>query len=113
VVALVDGILALPIERRALVRLASQEMVNLDFVTRQAFSEVYEEKFIGRIAQMFEQGMQRGELRQMDAHVVTWTLLGMLYPFFSFSTRRSAVEEKQMVAQMLDIFFEGVLQHGT
>ncbi len=110
--ALVQGILALPIEQRALVRLASQEMANLDSQKRQAFAEVYEDQFIGRIAQIFEEGMRHGELRQMDAHVVTWTLLGMLYPFFSPSTRRSALEEECMVAQMLDIFFNGVALHG-
>ncbi len=106
---LIDGLLHLPFEQRALVRLGTQEVANLDVEKRQAFVALYEEKFIGRIVQIFQEGVQSGELRAVDARVATWTLLGMLYPFFSPSAvLRSREAEAQMAAQMLTIFFDGV-----
>src|SRR5690606_24416548 len=78
----VHRILAQPSEQRAVIRLASQEIGGLSATTQQTFHEAYYEKFIGRIAAILRAGIESGELRPLDPTVATWTLLGMMYPYF-------------------------------
>lgn len=111
--ALVHGFFQLSPQRRAIIRLASQEMVNLDASTRREFSVIYEEKFIGRIRAIFEEGMTRGDLRPLDAGLAVWVLLGMMYPFLTPQPQRSAEYEEKAVTEMLRIFFEGVSPHAV
>lgn len=111
--ALVYGIFQLSPQRRAIIRLASQEMANLDVSTRREFSIIYEEKFIGRIRAIYEQGMALGELRPMDASLAVWILLGMMYPFLTPQPQRSAEAERMTVDEMLSIFFEGASSHAV
>ncbi len=110
---LVYGIFQLSPQRRAIIRLASQEMVNLDASARREFSIIYEQKFIGRIRAILEQGMALGELRLMDASLTVWVLLGMMYPFLTPQPQRSAEDERLAVDEMLRIFFEGVSSHAV
>jgi AcrR family transcriptional regulator len=102
----VRGLLALPAERRALIRVASQEMVHVRPEVRAAFNEVYQRKFVGRIAGMLDDGMRRGELRAMDPQLGAWLLLGMAYPFFQ--PAHGAQPIKEIGETLVGVFFEGM-----
>lgn len=106
IAAAVHGLLALPGERRALIRVASQEMVHVRPEVRAAFNGVYQEKFVGRIAGMLEDGMQRGELRTMEPQLAAWLLLGMAYPFLHPGRPDEPVAEIGHV--LVSVFFDGV-----
>jgi AcrR family transcriptional regulator len=99
------GLLDLPAERRALIRVASQEMVHVRPETRAAFNEVYQQKFVGRIAAMLGEGMGRGELRAIDPQLAAWLLLGMAYPFFHPG---QATAMPEIATALLSVFFEGL-----
>ncbi len=102
---LLRALFSLPKERRALIRVASQEMVHVSPDMRSAFNLVYQENFVGRIAGLLAEAMRRGELRQTDAQLGAWLLLGMAYPFFDPTHDAGAAEAAGLVAQ---VFFEGL-----
>lgn len=101
-------IMLLPPEERASLRLASQELGNLDEATRKAFVQTYHDQFIGRIAAIFEDGVARGEFKALDAQVATWSLLGMLYPYFHVSPVTGVMPSQTLVTQLMEIFFHGL-----
>ena len=105
---LVQRIMLLPPEERASLRLASQELGNLDDATRKAFVQIYHEQFIGRITAIFEAGMTSGEFKPLDPNVATWSLLGMMYPYFHVSPVTGTAPSETLVAQLMEIFFGGI-----
>ena len=105
---LVERILHQPTDQRAVIRLASQEMAHLSADARIAFGESYHNRFIGRIQTMVEAGMARGELRQGNPQVATWTLLGMLYPYFYPVHSNHVVLSDEAIDQLVSIYLEGV-----
>lgn len=104
----VARIMLLPPAERASLRLASQELGNLDETTRKAFVQIYHDQFIGRITAIFEDGMARGEFKALDPQVATWSLLGMLYPYFHVSPVTGVAPSETLVAQLMEIFFHGL-----
>lgn len=106
--AIVQQILMLPAERRASLRLASQELGNLDAGTRQQFVAHYHTQFIGRINSILADGIARGELKAIDATVATWTLLGMMYPYFQVAPVAGVIPSEKLAQQLLMIFFDGL-----
>ena len=97
-------------EKRAIIRLASQEMSNLGLEARAAFGTVYYDKFIGQIEGMLAQAVTAGELQPLDTTIATWVLLGMMYPFFYPGHNRGIGETEQAVQLILSIFFDGAAQ---
>jgi len=106
--AIVNAIMLLPVERRAGLRLASQELGNLDAATRQQFIERYHAQFIGRIADALTDGIQRGEFKAVDTGVATWALLGMMYPYLHTTPVPGALPTATIIEQLLTIFFDGL-----
>jgi AcrR family transcriptional regulator len=106
--AIVRQIMVLPVERRAGLRLASQELSNLDAATRQQFVERYHTQFIGRITLILAGGIQRGEFKPVDAGVATWALLGMMYPYLHTAPVPGALPAEALIQQILLIFFDGL-----
>lgn len=106
--AIVRQIMLLPSERRASLRLASQELGNLDAATRRSFIEQYHAQFIGRITGILAAGMACGEFRALDPGIATWTLLGMMYPYFHVTPVTGAVPTESLIQQLLSIFFDGL-----
>lgn len=104
---MVEVIFSLPPERRAVIRLASQEMGQLDPQIRIQFGELYHQKFIGHIEAVLKAGVVSGELRAMDTATATWILLGMMYPFFYGEGLRSAVQTGPLIEQIVDLFLNG------
>lgn len=109
VTQIVEAILRLPPEIRAVSRLASQEMVHLSAEVRAEFNALYYRQFIGPLVALFEEGVCSGELRSMNPTVATWTFLGMLTPFIAGSQAPGLSPEQENSRQVLDIFFLGSL----
>ncbi len=105
---LIHGIFSLEPERRAIIRLASQEVSHLHPETQRTFARLYQKKFVGQVAHMLEEGILNGELRRVDVKVATWTLLGMFYPLLYPVHQRQIAPTPEVIDQMLDIFFSGV-----
>lgn len=105
---IVQQIMLLPAERRASLRLASQELGNLDAATRQQFVARYHTQFIGRITGILAAGMACGEFRALDPGIATWTLLGMMYPYFHVTPVTGAPPTESLIRQLLSIFFDGL-----
>lgn len=101
----------LPADRRAIIRLASQEMDKVTPEARTAFDRRYREQFINRLARLIQAGIASGQLRTIDPGLGVWGLLGLMYPFFNMATSESDQSERDMepiVAFILSVFFEGV-----
>lgn len=106
--AFMRAIFAQPVEKRAIIRLASQEMPNLSAQVRLDFGRTYHDRFIGPLAGLLEEGMQDGELRPADSHQAVWVLLGMMYPFFYPGQERPANLESA-ISLMTTVFFDGMI----
>lgn len=105
---LVRRILAQPPEQRSIIRLASQELSNVSPENRARFLEMYHSRFIGRITALLEGGMVRGELRPMNTSIATWTLLGMMYPYFHPAPPSQALPTETVVEELLAIYLDGI-----
>jgi AcrR family transcriptional regulator len=104
---LVRALFDQPAERRAIIRLAGQEMAHLDESARADFGRVYHEQFIGQVAALLQAGIDGGELRPRDPATLTWLLLGMMYPFFSADQARDPRPPDQAIELLIEVFFEG------
>lgn len=110
---LITEIFAQPAERRAIIRLASQEIGNLSPSVRADFNIVYHAEFIGQIESILKDGMQQGEIQHTAPEMLTWILLGMMYPFFYPNTGRNSAENTVVVDTLLQIFFDGIREKKT
>jgi len=107
VTGLMHAIFAQAPEQRAIIRLASQEMVQLSQEARARFGLIYHQKFIAQIEAILQRGMNRGELRPMDVHLAAWILLGMMYPFFYPAHASELGAPAAAIDLMLQVFFDG------
>lgn len=105
---LVRRILSQPPEQRSIIRLASQELSNVSPENRTRFLEMYHSQFIGRITALLAAGMARGDLRPMNANIATWTLLGMMYPYFHPAPPSQALPTETVVDELLTIYLDGI-----
>jgi AcrR family transcriptional regulator len=103
-----EYVLAQPAGQRAIIRLASQEMGQLSEPVRKAFGKTYQEKFIGKVQAILETGMERGEFRKVQPEVATWTLLGMMYPYFYPAHVGNVGLSEETIRQILSIYLEGM-----
>ena len=106
--AIVHAILTRPVEERTILRLASQELSNISPAARSQFLVLYHEKFIGRLTALIEDGMAAGELRAMDPRLATWTLLGMMYPYFHPSPSTGFFMDNDQIDALVSIYFDGL-----
>jgi AcrR family transcriptional regulator len=105
---LIEYILAQPIEQRAIIRIANQETNQLNAEAQQVLNQAYYEKFVGKIEGMLRSGIERGDLKaHLDPQVATWSLLGMLHPYF-YAPPRLAPTPTGIVDQLLTIYLDGV-----
>ncbi len=104
----VQHVLTQPAEERAIIRLGSQELGQLSATARKAFGKVYQEKFIGKLNALAQRGIDRGEFRPLDPEVITWALLGMLYPYFYPAHTGNRSLPEATIDSVTAIFLEGV-----
>ena len=102
-----DGIFSRTPEQQAIIRLASQESEHLSPKTRASFRRLFHQKFTSQIQAILQEGIDSGELREMDARHATWILLGMMYPYFYPSHRHEMGDPQQALDLMLTIYFQG------
>ena len=97
----------LAVNQRSIIRLASQELRNLQPEAQERFLRQYHTEFIDAMAAMLEEGMQSGELCAMTPQTAAWALLGLLYPFLDIA---AFDEEKhtRMIDDVLRIYFDGI-----
>jgi len=107
--AVVEAILGQSPVQRAIIRVASQEMGQLSQSSRDTFKETYHRQFIGRIAALLARGIEAGEFSPADPMILTWALLGLMYPYFYAAHNDYIGATKETIGQLLDIFFNGVL----
>jgi AcrR family transcriptional regulator len=108
VLLLIENVLSQPAEKRALIRLSSQEMAQLSVPARATFDRAYHEKFIDKIRGLLRAGMDQGELRSMDPDVATWTLLGMMYPYFYPAHTADVPPPADVAEQLASIYLDGM-----
>lgn len=102
------GIFNQPPEQRALIRMGGHEMAQFSADGRERFARLYQQKFLGPLADVFQAGMQAGEFRPMPPHQAVWMFLGIMYPFF---LPTSAVElSSPPLADLLSVFLDGIGQ---
>ena len=105
---LVQRTLRQPAEQRAVIRLASQEIVQVGPSARQAFRVTYHDRFVGVIRAILEAGIASGELRPLDPHLATWTLLGMMHPYLYPPDSDDVELSGEAIEQMVSIYLDGV-----
>ena len=99
-----------PPEQRAIIRLASQEMGQLSDPARKSFEQIYRQKFIGKIEAILRSGMERGELKPVKPEVATWTLLGMMYPYFYPTHAGNGGLSNETIQQIITVYLEGIIK---
>jgi AcrR family transcriptional regulator len=104
----VEYVLGQPAEQRSIIRLGSQEMSQLSTASRRKFGKLYQEKFIGKLAAIFQSGMDGGEFREIDPSVATWSLLGIMYPYFYPSHGSDKPIAPQTINEVVGIYLRGV-----
>jgi len=106
---LVEYILKQPSDQRAIIRLASQEMAQLSAAARQSFQLVYRRKFIDKIKAILQAGMGSGEFKPLDPEIATWSLLGMMFPYFYPSHAGEALAD-ETIRQIQAVYLNGIVR---
>lgn len=106
--ALLDVLFALRADERAMMRLASQGLPELSPAAAERFLALYHTDFIGQVAAILRDGVERGELRPLDVASATWVLLGMAVPFVGEGAPRDAQATDALVGLLVGVFFDGV-----
>ena len=104
----VESVLRQPAEQRALTRLASQEMGQLSAASRKKFDKLYHEKFIGKLTAILQEGMDRGEFQSLNAEIATWSLLGIMYPYFYPAHSGEKPIPAGTIQEIVSIYLNGV-----
>ena len=104
----VESVLRQPAEQRALTRLASQEMGQLSAASRKKFDKLYHEKFIGKLIAILQEGMDRGEFQSLNAEIATWSLLGIMYPYFYPAHSGEKPIPTGTIQEIVSIYLNGV-----
>lgn len=97
-----------PPQQRAVIRLASQEMGNINPQVRTQFNTLYHEEFIGQIESILQEGIDHSELRPNPPAITCWILLGMMYPFFYSDPSRKEQSSEIIADQIVQLFFDGL-----
>lgn len=103
---LVEGLFALPAQKRAIMRLAMHDLGQLLPEARASFGAAYHERFLAPLRAVVADASASGEFKALDPGVVVWVLLGMLYPFFA--PPGAAASGEGAVGDLLDVFFHGL-----
>lgn len=104
--AIVRGLFGLPVESRAIMRLAMHDLRHLNDPDKDAFAAAYQARFLQPLEDVIAQGMRSGEFAPRNPATVLWMVLGMLYPFFSSADRG---QDDQVVADLLAVMLSGLL----
>jgi len=104
----IEFVLIQPAEQRATIRLASQDISQLNPERRKAFGAIYQEKFLEKIGVMLKQGMESGEFREIRLDVAIWALLGIMFPYFYPAHSGGEAVPEQTIQEVQEIFLNGI-----
>jgi AcrR family transcriptional regulator len=104
----VRGLFDVPVERRAILRLAMHDVGSLDAEQRSAFGQAYRKRFIGPLREIIADGTASGEFVAKDPELVVWILLGMVYPFFAPAGGNHPTADPGTVDDLLDVLCHGL-----
>jgi AcrR family transcriptional regulator len=104
----IQSILTQPVDKRAIMRLVSQEIGYISPSARKKIDRMYDKKFISKIRAIIRSGIESAELRQVDVEVATWSLLGMIYPYTFPSKPEGVRSPEKVTGEILSIYFRGV-----
>jgi hypothetical protein len=110
IILFVEHVLKQPVEQRAMIRLASQEMSQLSATSRRKFDKTYHDQFTGKLQAIFEAGVKNGEFRPIDPTIATWALLGIMYPYFYPAHSGATPLHPETIRQVISIYLNGVAQ---
>jgi hypothetical protein len=110
IILFVEHVLKQPVEQRAIIRLASQEMSQLSAISRKKFDKTYHDQFTGKLQAIFEAGVANGEFRPIDPTIATWALLGIMYPYFYPAHSGATPVRAEIIQQIVSIYMDGVAQ---
>jgi AcrR family transcriptional regulator len=112
IILFVEYVLNQPAEERAIIRLGSQEMAQLSALARQNFNKTYHDQFTGKLQNIFQAGVVKGEFRSIDPVIATWALLGIMYPYFYPAHNETTTLRPETIHQIISIYMSGVIQSG-
>jgi AcrR family transcriptional regulator len=101
-------VLRQPTKTRAMIRLASQEITQLSPESRQAFDQIYRDKFIGKIQQIVRAGVQTGEFRELPVETAVWGLLGIMFPYFYPDHSGDSPVPAETIDEVIRIYLYGI-----
>ncbi len=104
----IEYVLTQPAKQRATIRLASQEITHLTPKARRAFDALYREKFIDKVQHILQQGIDRGEFRQMHVEAAVWGLLGIMFPYFYPAHSGDNPVPDETIREVVTIFLNGI-----
>jgi AcrR family transcriptional regulator len=104
----VEYVLTQPAEKRATIRLASQEIAQISAPARQAFDQIYREKFINKVRVILVAGMEHGEFRQIPAETAVWALLGIMFPYFYPAHNGNTFLSAETIHEIVTIYLHGI-----
>ena len=105
----VEYILGQPAEKRAVMRLGSQEMSQLSANARKDFGKTYHEKFVGKLIAIIQTGIESREFQSLNAEIATWALLGIMYPYFyPVDARKGEPVPASVIDEIVTIYLKGI-----
>jgi AcrR family transcriptional regulator len=108
---MVEEFLNLPHQERAMVRLATQEMVHISEEACNLFRNTYHANFLKGIDNLLLAGMNSGELRKLNIPFARTVFFGICFPFLCMNEAETTIAIKSTKATAHDIvcaFFDGV-----
>jgi AcrR family transcriptional regulator len=109
---ILEGILAWPAFKRSLITRAPQEIVHLDKDRREEFMLKFHRVFIGQIENILQDGVNRGQIREVDPMIAAQLFFGMaMAPMMPENLHTGEVSSK-LADMILSVFFDG-LERGS
>jgi AcrR family transcriptional regulator len=108
---MVEEFLNLPHQERAIVRLATQEMVHISEAACAIFRDTYHANFLKIIDDLLIHGMSNGELRKLNIPFARTVFFGICFPFLCMNEAETSIAIKCTKDTAHDIvcaFFDGV-----
>jgi hypothetical protein len=107
-----EYVLLQPPDQRLIIHLASQEVRQLSDPARKFFGQIYQEKFIGKLAAILVLGMERHEFKPVEPEVATWALLGIMYPYFYPARLGKGALPNETIRQIITLYLDGIITNS-
>ena len=93
---------------RGIIHLIFIESSRLHTELRTEIGDQYHCQFLGTLEILLQEGVQSGELKEINPRLSAQILLGMMYPFFHPPEATNPPDNHEAIELMLTIFFDGI-----